>query len=167
MDLKLLITAAEITDLTVVEVSVDDHKLEKAAWKAQRQYLRPLLGAALFGALLAFAQPATPDTEDVLAALANEVKPMLAQWSIYEGWPTLQGHITNAGIQFKSSREGSTRADKEVVDDMRADFLDTATFETAELRAWLTAHKSDYPTWAPEGIIQATDDMPVGGFQLS
>jgi hypothetical protein len=160
--LKELVTAADVTALTVAQLNVDAHKLNVCASLVRRRYLRPLLGQALHDELLAFAQQAIPDTDDPLAELAEQVKPMLAAWVLVNAWPGLVAQITNAGIQYMQGGAGRTRTDNEDAADLRESYRDTAQFETQELRAWLNARQATYPSYLqPSPVGRST--MPVGG----
>jgi hypothetical protein len=164
--MKHLVTAADITTLTVVQVSVDDHKLEVAVPLAERRHLRPVLGSALFNELMLFVQDEPYDTDDALAKLANEIKPMLSNWAVVEAWPTLVASITNMGITFSNQREGgSSQVDYKTAGEIKASIQDTAEFETGELRMWLVEHAAEYPSYPQPA--PAAPAVLIGGIQFS
>jgi hypothetical protein len=155
-----LVTADDITERTVVQVSVDAHKLEVLVPQAQRRHLRPVLGDALYNELVLFIQDSPYDTTDPLAKLADEVKQMLSAWAVVEAWPTLLASITNMGVTLANQRDGGTsQADYKTTIDILASLRDTAEFETGELRRWLVEHAAEYPSFpqpappAPEVLI--------------
>ena len=165
--LKRLISFADVTARTVVNVGSEAHKFDVAIPNAERRHLRPVLGSLLYSDLLNFVQQATPDTDDPLAELAEQVKGMLAAWSVVVAWPSLLGHIEAAGFNTKvgNKADGTSRADVELAELTIEDLRDTAAFESSELLTWLAEHAADYPSWVKPGGTTPSQ-MPLGGLDL-
>lgn len=189
-----LVTAADIKDRTTVSRSADDEKLNKAVPDAETRHLRPLLGAALFGQLLAFVASApTPPAVGGLSATAeaaalapykvlldnwrtahpgpllrlwDAVKPCLCQWALYDAWPDILVHVENAGVTMKTGNaNGTTSAEAGILNQARDNHRNKAVWRGSELAAWLDSNKTDYPAY--EGTRPpATGRQPLGGISL-
>lgn len=162
MDLKHLITPEEITARTVVTLNASAKKLGVAIPLAQGKHLRPLLGAKLFDELILFVQAATPDTEDALAELSQQVKDLLCAWTVVEAWPTLLAHVTEAGVVVKNGKDVSTQSDYRTQQDVLAAITRTAQYYADLFVLWLEDNKSAYPAYAPFRA-KTRERMPVGG----
>lgn len=165
--MKHLIDANDIKALTTIQLNTEAHRLEITIPDAEQRHLRPLLGPALFDALLLFIQPETPDTTDELAKLASQVKPMLSQWALVEAWPNLLVHVANAGVVLKTgaSGQGTTSADAATLAQVLTAHRDTAIWRGQELVRWLESNKANYPAYASTTPV-ATGRPPFGGINL-
>ncbi|TGE08249.1 DUF6712 family protein [Hymenobacter fodinae] len=161
--LKHLITSDEVTERTVVQVNAGHKKITIAIPLAEGRRLRPLLGDRLFDELLAFAQKEASDVADPLASLANEVKNMLAEWTVVQAWPSLSMHVTDAGMTVKNGKDVSTSADYKTTQDLLAMVTGNAEYYSSEFVRWITEHKSDYPSYAPYGSVAAPSSGLIGG----
>jgi len=161
-----LITAEDITERTVAQPNSDKHKLTLAIPVAEGGRLRPVLGAGLYAELILGIQ-IQPMAEENLAKLATcePLMNMLSNWALYEAWPTLLVHVTEAGVVVKNGKEVSTSADAATADKTRLAIADTAEFWTGELRAWLYEHRAEYPSYVPP-TCAAVSSMPLGGVQF-
>ncbi|WP_310394157.1 DUF6712 family protein [Hymenobacter sp.] len=166
MPLVHLITFADVTARTVVALGSEPHKFTVAIPRAEQRHLRPVLGPALYDQLRAFVEANPLATTGPLAALAAEVKDMLASWAVVEAWPSLLGHIEAAGFVTKVGKsEGTSTADVQLADRTLADLRETAGWQSGELARWLAARAADYPDWAAPGGAPATE-MLLGGLLL-
>lgn len=164
--MKHLITADDIKGLTAAQLGIDSQRLEITIPEAEQRHLRPLLGPSLFDELLLFVQVATPSTTDPLAALANQVKPMLSQWALVEAWPNLLMHVTNSGMVLKTGTgQGTTSADAAVVSQVLTAHRATAAWRGQELVRWLESNKADYPAYQSTTPV-ATGRALYGGINV-
>jgi len=165
-ELVHLIEVEEIPERTAAQPNSDKHKLKLGIHLAESKHLRKLLGVALYSELMLSVQ--TGSGEDMaLAKLASseELKNMLCQWALVEAWPSLLVHITEAGLTVKNGKDVSTSADANQTEAALEGHINTATFFSSELTAWMIEHKADYPSYRPP-TVAAYSTMPVGGIDL-
>jgi hypothetical protein len=163
---KHLITFADVTSRTVMQLGSDAHKINVAIPEAEEEHLRPVLGDVLFSDLLNFVQTATPDDADPLAELAEQVKDMVAAWTLVEAWPSLLVHIEASGVNTKVGKsEGTTTADVALTDRTLSNLHEKALRKSRAFTRWLTKHAADYPAWQVPGG-QPSTEMPLGGLFL-
>lgn len=160
--MKQLITPAEVSARTVLQLNAAQKKIEVAIPLAQLRRLRPLLGDELFDELLVFVQKEASDVADPLAALQQQSLDMLAGWSIVEAWPTLIAHITEAGIVIKNGKDVSSSADAQTVKELLDQQIGAAQLHSSELVRWIVKKRADYPSYRPFAQL-AAQAMPVGG----
>lgn len=164
--MKHLIDADDIKNMTAAQLGIDSQRLEITIPDAEQRHLRPLLGPRLFDELLAFIQTATPDTDDPLAALANEVKRMLSQWALVEAWPNLLVHVANAGVVLQTGNsQGTTSADAATLNTVLTAHRETAVWRGQELVRWLESNKTQYPAYESNTPV-ATGRPPLGGINV-
>lgn len=93
-----LITATEVINLVLPAKNLDTNLLEDSIGLAELKYLKKVLGAGLYQALLSENQSqAFTGLHGTL--LNNYLKPALARFVVYEALPLMKAEITSNGIQ--------------------------------------------------------------------
>lgn len=92
-----IITTTEIIDLVVPQKAAFEARFfEKDILRCQIKYLRPILGTDYYEDLRDKVAGSTTNAND--DALLGYLKPMLANYILYEVLPFIQNKITNSGV---------------------------------------------------------------------
>ena len=91
-----IMTATEVLD-KIPNNDFDPSLVEKYIIKAQRKFIRPLLGDDFYDELLTQTAGASL-TSDNSTLVTNYIKPCLAYFTIAEAFPQIKNNITSGGI---------------------------------------------------------------------
>ncbi|MEK0325080.1 MAG: hypothetical protein QQN63_05185 [Nitrosopumilus sp.] len=97
-----MLTTVEVIDLGLAQGSFDEELIEDFIILAQRHYVRDFLGKDFYNEILDQIEGATL-TADNTALLDDYLKPMLANYVVYDSLPQIRNNITSAGVMNNSS----------------------------------------------------------------
>jgi hypothetical protein len=120
---------------TIIELNVDDSKINPIILKVQRVYLQQVLGSSFYNHLQDAVVNSTLTTyEDDL--IKDYVQPGVAEWCLYELLPFLNYKSTNKAIS-KESSEFSEAAALDEIKYLRNSVRDMAEFLMARVDKYL------------------------------
>ena len=108
-----ILTTTEIIDLALNgSTGFDAAKLEDYILIAQREYLKPFLGKDYYNSLLDMVELGSLDA-DSSALLEDYLKPMIANFVVYDAFPEVQMNITSKGIMKNTSETSEAASNAE------------------------------------------------------
>lgn len=163
-----LITAAQIRTITGINADVNGpQRIEPQIIPTTRQYIRPLLGSALYEELTdaveaAAAEDPTPLTAEQ-TALLEVLRLALANYIVFDVWPGLQVHVTQAGVVQQTGQQ-STTADRAALSDARDRYRVNAERYRLDAERFLVENAADYPLY----VVPVSTPTPglLGGLYL-
>jgi len=143
------ISCEYVKDNTIIEMNVDDAKINPTIFKVQRVYLQQILGSYFYDHLSeAVANSTLTTAEENL--IRNYIQNMLAEYVVYELFPFLNYKSTNKAVS-KESSEYSQPADLDEIKYLRSNVKDMAEFFSRRLAKYLCDHQEDFPEYqSPE-----------------
>ena len=91
-----IMTSTEVLD-KIPNNDFDPALIEKYIIKAQRKYIRPLLGDDFYDEILT-QTAATSLTSDNSGLVTNYLKPCLAYFTIADAFPQIKSNVTSSGV---------------------------------------------------------------------
>jgi hypothetical protein len=103
-----------------------------------------------------------------LLTLWDQCKAMLCAWAIVEAWPSLLGHITEAGFVTKvgEKTQGTSTADVQLTDRTLGYLTDTASYQHEEFARWLAKNAAAYTQYRPVSTTPTCRPTQIGGIYL-
>jgi hypothetical protein len=145
---RLFKTTADIKGYAAIHKAMSFDSLTPYIDAAEIEYIKPLLGDALYAALVASYNGTIASP---YIALLPYVQRPLAYYTIYNALPFLNATISDMGVQEQQSREGtSTPARQWAYEQLRRENIRNADLFAEDLLAFLEANKSTYTTWATD-----------------
>lgn len=148
----LFISEQKLKTTTAVHGNVDPQDLLPAVVAAQDIYVQALLGTTFYNGLKGRVQAGT-ETVVEKTLLNDYIAPMLANYALYQAFPTLAYKIFNKSVSQPTSEE-SNPATLEEIKYVRDGVLNTAEFYRERAREFLKDNESDYPEYQNPDIDQ-------------
>ena len=141
----LFISEQRLKATTAIHGNVDPQDLLPAVVASQDIYVQSLLGTTFYNGLKARVVAGTETAEEE-QLLNDYIAPMLANYALYQAFPTLAYKIFNKSVSQPTSEE-SNPATLEEIKYVRDGVLNTAEFYRERAREFLIDNESDYPEY--------------------
>ena len=144
--MKYLITPQKIIDLAFSQSDqiTDDAIKETKIDAAQEQFLRPVLGGALYKTLF---------DGKYNALLTEYIQPALAYYVRYTMIPDLALKLNNSGVQVFGAMHSSAATDKQRAE-IRQQAKEDATALLDKTIRYIETHKKEFPEYDPQVNIR-------------
>jgi hypothetical protein len=136
----LFISEQKLKSATAVHGNVDPKDLTPAVVAAQDVYVQSLLGSTFYNGLKSRVEAGT-ETADERYLINNYISPMLANYALYQAFPTLAYKIFNKSILQPTSEE-SQPATLDQIKYVRDSILNLAEFYRERSREYLIDNES-------------------------
>lgn len=140
---------------TIVELNVDETKINPIIIKSQKVYIQQVLGSSFYNHLQdAISGSTLTVNEDNL--LRDYIQPALAEYVVYDLFPFLNYKATNKSIA-KQSSEWSEASALDEIKYLRNSIRDMAEYLTERLAKYLCDHSSLFPLYQNPNHPQNVD----------
>lgn len=147
----LFITAADLKQFTVVDLSLDNDKFLQFIDIAQEIHIQNILGTDLYEKI---ESDITGDTlsGDYETLVETYIKPALIYWAFYEFLPYAGVTIGNKGV-FRHTSESAVTVEGSEIKELRASAKDTAEYYMLRLQDYLDLKDFTEYTTNTEGDV--------------
>ena len=145
----LFISEQKLKSATALHQNVEPQDILPAVQQAQDIYVQALMGTTWYNGLKSRILTSS-ETTDERVFLNDYVAGMLANYALYQAFPTLTYKIFNKSLMQPES-ETAISASLDQMKYMRQSILDTAEFYRERTREYLRDNISDYPEYSNPG----------------
>tara|TARA_Y100001963_G_scaffold151638_1_gene234867 strand:- start:715 stop:1209 length:495 start_codon:yes stop_codon:yes gene_type:complete len=151
-----IMTTTEVLD-KIPNNDFDPALVEKYIIKAQRKYIRPLLGDDFYDQILTQSAAGSLSTDNS-ALVTNYLKPCLAYYVIADAFPSIKSNITSSGV-VTLDHEFSSPASREDYAALRSQLYSDAEDWRAEVIKYIEDTQEDdsskFPLWEKKDNYQS------------
>ena len=155
----LFITENKLKKTTVINENVDTSLLTPYIKIAQEQYIRPILGEALYDDLAS--SIVANDLTANETTLLNKISEPLAYYTFYSAIPFIATQISNKGVLVKNSDNNSISADNARLDLLTKRIQNIADHYASRLKDYLDDNASLFPLYRDYTISGQLKDKYV------
>lgn len=157
-DIIKYITTDDFKANTVVEMNVDDSKINPIIIKCQKIYLQQALGSSFYDYLGSTVASSTTSTLE-RNLIVDYIQPMLYEAVLYEALPFINYKATNKAV-VKQNSDNSIASDLAEIKYLRSNVKDMMDFMLERLNSYLVLNASLFPQYqnptTPENLPKNT-----------